>query len=194
MATRGKWWAALAQTGSAVRRHLLWTQMARLGFPGLPGPWTGGLWPGCRGRSLGDVLCLDCHSHVRPFCSCPSQLGGGAGRPEGQEKRAWNVGLPVCLSSLSNLNMITLLYTNFYSFIIFIVKFINVFPLAYMLREIFSIPSPQIVKTFTYFSSCTLWHYYLNMGATWNLYYPCRVTTQLSCIFPNNLLDSPPIC
>lgn len=85
MATRGKWWAALAQTGSAVRRHLLRTQMAGLGFPGLPGPWTGGLWPGCRGRSLRDVLCLDCHSHIRPFCSCPSQLGGGAGRPEGQE-------------------------------------------------------------------------------------------------------------
>ena len=62
-----------------------------------------------------------------------------------------------------------------------------------MLRKVFSIPSPQVVKTFTYFSSGTLWHYYLNMGFTWNLY-PCRVRTQLSLIFPNNLLDSPSIC
>lgn len=55
--------------------------MAELGFPGLPGPRTGGHWPGCLRNSLRNVLGLDSH---RPSLCIPPRLGRGDDGPEGQ--------------------------------------------------------------------------------------------------------------
>lgn len=46
--------------------------MAELGFPGLPGPRTGGRWPGCLRKGLHSVLGLESH---RPSLCTPSRLG-----------------------------------------------------------------------------------------------------------------------
>ena len=64
---------------------------------------------------------------LTPFAAWGRGWQGRGAREEG----SWNAALPGCISSLSNLNVITLLYRSFYSFIIFTVKFISVFPLVY---------------------------------------------------------------
>jgi hypothetical protein len=55
--------------------------MAEPGFPGLPGPRTGGRWPGCLRKSLRNVLGPDFH---RPSLCTPPRLGRRDNRPEGQ--------------------------------------------------------------------------------------------------------------
>lgn len=117
MATREKWGAALRWTQAPLCwRYLLWTQMAWRGFPGLSGPWTGGLWPGRRGRNLRDVLGLNSHSHRRPSCWSPSRLWGESGRSRGCKSRGQIGFILSCLSFVFQTWVWSLpLYWSFYS-------------------------------------------------------------------------------
>lgn len=80
--------------------------MAKLGFPGLPSPRTGGRWPGCLRKSLHNVLCL-VWTLTGPPCVFPLSLEE---QTAGQRSRVKGIYFLQFVIYLSNLILRSLLW------------------------------------------------------------------------------------